>query len=181
MNNKDISILTKHLNSFAETGHAFDKLVLCLNNAKKEINAMGNTGCATNKNVEHVIKYLNKATGKKYRHTTPKTRSLVKARINEGYTFKDFTQVIDIKTSDWLGTPQELFLRPETIFSNKFDGYLNQEQSTRKKESDKYPIPYDRCYVNKLDPQKNLEYEKFLISEGYKKSHGQGGTNFTKQ
>ena len=34
--------------------------------------------------------------------------------------------MIDIKSSQWLDTDMSKFLRPETLFSNKFEGYLNE-------------------------------------------------------
>ena len=52
--------------------------------------------------------------------------TLINARFNEGYTKEDFIKVIDIKTNEWLKTKMEQYLRPETLFSNKFEGYLNQ-------------------------------------------------------
>ena len=73
-----------------------------------------------------VVDYLNKKTGKKFRKTSAKTKSLVNARLNEGFDEEDFYKVIDIKSKQWLHTDMEKYLRPETLFSNKFEGYLNE-------------------------------------------------------
>ena len=35
--------------------------------------------------------------------------------------------MINIKSKQWLNTEMEKYLRPETLFSNKFEGYLNEE------------------------------------------------------
>ena len=44
-----------------------------------------------------------------------------------------FKIFIDNKAFEWLGTYFEKFLRPETLFSNKFEGYLNQKTTPKKK------------------------------------------------
>lgn len=76
---------------------------------------------------KEIVAYLNDKTNKNYKHTTGKTRRFIEARWNEDFRLDDFKKVIDIKTSEWLGTSQEKYLRPETIFGTKFEGYLNQE------------------------------------------------------
>ena len=46
-------------------------------------------------------------------------------------------EVIDKKAADWLGDPKvEQYLRPSTLFGSKFEQYLNQPDSARKKERD---------------------------------------------
>ncbi|MDE5671446.1 MAG: conserved phage C-terminal domain-containing protein [Eubacterium sp.] len=79
-----------------------------------------------------VVAYLNEKTGSNYKANTPKTRSLIDARCNEGFVLKDFQKVIDNKIADWKVTEYEKYLRPETLFSNKFEGYLNQKQKKRR-------------------------------------------------
>lgn len=74
-----------------------------------------------------IINYLNEKTGKHYKHTTNKTQTVIKARWNEGFTEDDFKKVIDNKVAEWKGTDMEKYLRPETLFGTKFEGYLNQE------------------------------------------------------
>lgn len=76
---------------------------------------------------KEIVDYLNDKTNKNYKNTTGKTRRFIEARWNENFRLDDFKKVIDIKTSEWLGTSQEKYLRPETLFGNKFEGYLNQE------------------------------------------------------
>ena len=75
-----------------------------------------------------IVDYLNKRTGKKYRASSQKTRRLIKARFNEKYTVDDFKKVIDNKCLEWLrDNKMNRYLRPETLFGTKFDGYLNQD------------------------------------------------------
>lgn len=79
-----------------------------------------------------IIEYLNLKANTKYRLTTKKTKDLISARFKEKFTSVDFKQVIDIKTAEWLHTDSEKYLRPETLFGNKFEGYLNQKPVTFK-------------------------------------------------
>lgn len=75
---------------------------------------------------KEIIDYLNSKTGKNYRDNVQKNRSLIKARWSEGYRLDDFKQVIDNMVKDWSCTKYAKYLRPETLFGTKFDGYLNQ-------------------------------------------------------
>ena len=94
-----------------------------------------NTACADN--VEEVAIYaaivscLNDAVGANYKATTPKTRGLIKARLAEGFTLEDFQTVIRKKAAAWKGTDMGKFLRPETLFGTKFEGYLNEAESKK--------------------------------------------------
>ena len=86
----------------------------------------------SNNNVElpykTIIEYLNKKAGIQYKHTANKTRDLIRARFNEGFTLEDFKNVIDKKVKEWKNDlKMSQYLRPHTLFSNKFEIYLNQK------------------------------------------------------
>jgi hypothetical protein len=90
------------------------------------------------------IAYLNQVANKRYKFVD-KTKRLLLARFKEGYTLEDFKQVIDIKTAEWKDSPEfSKYLRPETLFGTKFDGYLNQKPKTIKgKSEDNFPdLPF---------------------------------------
>ncbi len=93
---------------------------------------------------QQIVEELNQKTGKQYRWNTTETKALIRARLNDGFSPEDFKKVIFIKSKQWLGdekfTP---YLRPKTLFSNKFEGYLQEWYS----------------YQKKLDQQK-AEFEK---------------------
>jgi uncharacterized phage protein (TIGR02220 family) len=76
---------------------------------------------------QKVVDYLNEKTGRNFSWRTVKTQECINARINEGNKFVDFQYVIDNKTKQW-GTDERMciFLRPETLFGPKFEGYLNE-------------------------------------------------------
>ena len=90
------------------------------------------------------IVYLNQVANKRYKFVD-KTKRLLLARFKEGYTLEDFKQVIDIKTAEWKDSPDfSKYLRPETLFGSKFDGYLNQKPKIIKgKSEDNFPdLPF---------------------------------------
>lgn len=90
------------------------------------------------------IAYLNQVANKRYKFVD-KTKRLLLARFKEGFTLEDFKQVIDIKTAEWKDSPEfSKYLRPETLFGSKFDGYLNQKPKTIKGRSeDNFPdLPF---------------------------------------
>ena len=73
-----------------------------------------------------VIKHLNTKANTAYKENTQATIELINAREKEGYTFDDFVMVINAKCSEWLYDDQHnKYLRPETLFGNKFEGYIN--------------------------------------------------------
>ncbi len=86
----------------------------------------------TNNTCTEVIEYLNLKAQTRYRASTPKTKQLIRARLSEGFILDDFKIVIDNKCADWKGTEWEKFLRPETLFGTKFEGYLNARQTVQK-------------------------------------------------
>jgi uncharacterized phage protein (TIGR02220 family) len=78
--------------------------------------------------------YLNQKTGSRYSHKTKATRKRIGARYKEGHRAKHFKRVIDTKCSQWLNDPKmRKYLRPETLFGTKFEGYLNEEPEAESK------------------------------------------------
>lgn len=75
---------------------------------------------------EDVIVFLNDNCGTKYKVSTKATKNLIKAKLKEGFTLEDIKEVITTKKNEWLGTEMEKYLRPQTLFGNKFESYLNQ-------------------------------------------------------
>jgi len=76
---------------------------------------------------KEIIECLNKKATTRYRATGTKTKDLIRVRWNEGNTLEDFVTVINKKCKEWIGTKYEQYLKPDTLFSNKFEGYLNQK------------------------------------------------------
>lgn len=74
---------------------------------------------------KEILEYLNRKAGTKYRDGAL-AKKHINARLNEGYTVEDFKTVIDSKCAEWLRTDMAKYLRPETLFGTKMDGYLGQ-------------------------------------------------------
>lgn len=89
-----------------------------------------------------IISYLNEKTGRGFRNVDA-NKKLIKARWNEGFKVEDFKTVIDNMVTNWSGkifngVPAENYLQPKTLFSNKFDNYLNQKPITRPQDISLY-------------------------------------------
>lgn len=81
-------------------------------------------------NVKEIVEYLNSTIGSHYKPSVEKTRTFIRARLREGFTVEDFKTVIDKKARAWLGNREmQKFLRPETLFGTKFEGYLNEQEA----------------------------------------------------
>jgi len=78
-----------------------------------------------------VVDELNAVCETHYKATTNKTKRLIDARLKEGFTENDFFNVIAKKASTWKGTEMEKYLRPETLFGTKFEGYLNEKIASK--------------------------------------------------
>jgi uncharacterized phage protein (TIGR02220 family) len=96
-----------------------------VNISKANINTLSGK---TDSVYEEVIDYLNEKAETQYRSSSAKTKSLIQARVNDGFTLDDFKKVIDKKVSEWKNTEMAKFIRPETLFGTKFESYLNQKK-----------------------------------------------------
>lgn len=84
-----------------------------------------------------IIDDLNRVVGTRYQDNSQKTRKLIKARWKEGFHLDDFKTVIAKKAKEWMGTEMEKYLRPETLFGPKFEGYLNQSTGRRMSDAER--------------------------------------------
>lgn len=91
-----------------------------------------------------VVTYLNKKTKKHYKPGSKTTKKLIDARIKEKFLPEDFKTVIDNKTRQWINDPDNnRYLRPQTLFGNKFESYLNETKITQFDENQKDETPED--------------------------------------
>ena len=77
-----------------------------------------------------IIFYLNRIIGSNYNENSKTIRQLITKQINEGYTEQDFINVINKKYKEWRDTEYEKYLRPETLFGDKFESYENKKEET---------------------------------------------------
>jgi uncharacterized phage protein (TIGR02220 family) len=86
-----------------------------------------------------IISHLNEKCGTNYKANTAKTKSVINARLAEGFKEADFISVIEKKSREWLSDPKmEKYLRPETLFGTKFESYLNQKSEVKKETPKKW-------------------------------------------
>ena len=124
-------------------------------NVPTNINSLKSNSLKSNKNNKNhmsgkpdsipysdIINYLNEKAMRSFK-VTEKWKSLIKARWNEGQRYDDFIKVIDIKTNQWLkDSKMSKYLRPETLFSNKFDSYLNESEPINNKRTSNSPVVF---------------------------------------
>lgn len=84
--------------------------------------------------ITEILNYLNLKTGKKYTGRSKAQREHIIARLKEGYTVDEFKTVVDNKVKAW-GHDDKMrqYLRPETLFSTKFETYLNDTETERQR------------------------------------------------
>jgi len=85
---------------------------------------------------------LNQLLGTRFLPNSQSMKTHVSARVREGYTPENFLEVIDKKVAEW-GNDDKMrqYLRPDTLFSPKFESYLNQPW----KIDGKVSIPADKA------------------------------------
>ena len=96
--------------------------------------------------VEQIIEFMNELAGTSFKSSTKKTQSLIKARLAEGFTIEDFKDVINYKYYEWYrkpitfsnGVKSDKYYRPNTLFSTKFEEYLEQYKKEYKEHCDRY-------------------------------------------
>ena len=96
--------------------------------------------------VEQIISFMNELAGTSFSFKTKKTRSLINARLSEGFTIEDFKDVINYKYYEWYKNPitfgngvkSDKYYRPNTLFSTKFEEYLEQYKKEYKEHNDKH-------------------------------------------
>lgn len=97
-----------------------------------------------NENIKIIVDFLNYTGKKNYSPTTKKTASVINARLNEGFTVDDFKRVIIAKVNQWKDDESmSKYIRPETLFGTKFEGYLNEGPTHKQQER----IKIDRTKV----------------------------------
>lgn len=102
-------------------------------NTKEEVSVpaqpIANTKKEKTDDAPAIIALLNKVTGRSFRPSDSSLRP-IRARLREGFTLDDFTSVIRLKNAQWAPrADMRAYLRPETLFGNKFDAYLQEAKA----------------------------------------------------
>ncbi len=131
------------------------------------------------KEATEVIDYLNAKTGSAYKASSKANISVIRARLNDGYTVEDCKKVIDTKAGQWLTNPDMVkYLRPETLFRpSKFEGYLNECRGKPTIRGDSPPISEQAAFNQSiseaiqrqmLEPVENPVTDEMLDALGIK-------------
>lgn len=88
---------------------------------------------------KEIIDYLNKKLGTHYLPKSKDSRKAIHARWAEGYRLEDFKTVIDNMIERW-GKDAKMadYLRPITLFSPKFESYLNLKPVAEAKSANQF-------------------------------------------
>lgn len=127
------------------TVHATDSATDSANKTrinKQEFNNKNNMSSKLDREYPFVeiVNYLNLKTGRKFMASTEGTQKLIKERIDQGFTLDDFKQVIDNMVVEWTGVTfangrlGDNYLKPQTLFSEKFESYLNRVSNIQSQE-----------------------------------------------
>ena len=105
--------------------------------------------------VETIIKHFNSICNTNFKSNTLTTRKLIKRHLNEGFTVDDFKKVIECKYQDWGVNPVKFstgqmsneYLRPSTLFGDKFENYVYEAISREVSEGGTF-----RSISSDIDP-----------------------------
>lgn len=117
--------MTNKKNDFNHT-HYMQKGTKSVTKKKESLNKFNK------KNIQQsIINMLNKKSGKNFKINSPISIKLINERLKEGYVLEDFYKVIEVKVAKWKNTIMEMYIRPETLFSYKFESYVNENISMK--------------------------------------------------
>jgi len=85
--------------------------------------------------IKEIVDFLNSTLERSFKYQSVKTQKFIKTRLSEGFILGDFKLVIEDRAEKWRndGHMKE-YLRPETLFGTKMEGYL-QEAKDNKRQS----------------------------------------------
>jgi uncharacterized phage protein (TIGR02220 family) len=123
----------------------------------KEIGGMGERDYA--KEIEEILNHLNNLISSNYKINGKKTREMIITRLKEGFTVDDFKTVHRKKVEEWgLDQKMRTFLRPITLYSNKFESYLNQPDKIRHlTEAQRATIESQQRWQKKMEEEENAK------------------------
>lgn len=127
--------------------------------AKQAVNVNVNVNGTVNENVKNsgqepaalsssLLNYLNEKVGSSHKPSKEITER-IRELLKEGYTEKDFKDVIDKKVEEWQTVPiMRPYLRPSTLFGDKFQQYAAEpKRSARKKQLNTHDREYNETNI----------------------------------
>lgn len=79
--------------------------------------------------ITSVIERINEITGQKLQVSAKVHREFISGRLNEGFSLDDLMAIVEVKSAEWMGTRQQVYLVPKTLFRpSNFDRYLEESR-----------------------------------------------------
>ena len=101
-----------------------------------------------------IITYFNEVVGTHYLLRGKEIKKFIKARWNDGFRLEDFKTVLDKKAGQWKNDAKmSKYLRFETLFSNKFESYLNEVVAPQYNQMNPSGSRYTEEELNNLNLQ----------------------------
>ena len=155
----DISLLSDkgmtNKKNYFNHNHGIQKGTKSVTKKKESLNKFNK------KNIQQsIINMLNKKSGKNFKIDSPISIKLINERLKEGYVLEDFYKVIEVKVAKWKNTIMEMYIRPETLFSYKFESYVN-ENISMKSQSNVHP-----CKEGNSNDSSNYIHSDYTTYDG---------------
>jgi uncharacterized phage protein (TIGR02220 family) len=104
--------------------------------------------------VNNIISLLNEKLGSGYKFINS-NQKWIRARLNDGFSPDDLKLVIEFKVMKWGNdVKMKSYLRPETLFGNKFDGYLQEAKREKPQKSTQEPVKLSDMFAPEYQPKK---------------------------
>jgi uncharacterized phage protein (TIGR02220 family) len=104
----------------------------------------------TENTTERVLFFLNGILGTNYKQSKDLELLIIKK-----FTAEQIEEVIRKKHEDWWNTDMEQYLRPSTLFGNKFEEYLNAESKKQRKKREVFVGNLFRKFKSSVETIKN--------------------------
>ena len=119
---KNILMVLNLLNTMQQTKFNGGMQQSCIGGMKQSL-----TNNISSDIITDIIDYMNSTCKVNFKAKSKNTIKLINARFRDGYVIEDFKAVILKKYNSWKDTKMEQYLRPSTLFGNKFEGYFNEK------------------------------------------------------
>ena len=105
-----------------------------------------------------------------FKANTSKTSSLIKARLKEGFSLEDLKKVVEYKYYQWglnpvvfkNGESSDTYVRPSTLFNNKFENYLAEANRNLKRYTTSEYMPNE--HINNISDEEVLDRSSKQLS-----------------
>lgn len=110
-------------------------------NKDNVLSKAGNPPVLSSRICDSAVQLLNDLSGSCFRPATKATQKLIAARVKDGYTLEDIEAVIRHQNSLWgRDAKMRKYLRPATLFGNKFEDYLSDARREEPKQETGYTL-----------------------------------------